>query len=114
MPKFKIRHITKYVYEGSVRDSANQIMLYPVQDEYQEVVQQNIFITGSPQVDVHIDYFNNKVGTFTQSKPHLELTIDSQLSVATSPRIMPDDSTAVEEQWKVLRELKHSADYIDF
>jgi len=27
------------------------------------------------------------LGTFTQSKPHLELTIDSQLSVVTSPRI---------------------------
>src|SRR6187549_1793983 len=114
MPKFKIRHITKYVYEGSVRDSANQIMLYPIQDEHQEVAQQNILITGSPQVDIHVDYFNNKVGTFTQSKPHLELTIDSQLSVVTTPRVMPDDSNPVAEQWKQLKELKFTAEYIDF
>ncbi|HEY5825015.1 MAG TPA: transglutaminase family protein [Cyclobacteriaceae bacterium] len=114
MPKFKIRHITRYVYEGSVRDSANQIMLYPIQDEYQEVAQQNILITGSPQVDIHVDYFNNKVGTFTQSKPHLELTIDSQVVVVTLPKGMPDDNKSVEEQWRALEELKYSSEFIDF
>ncbi len=114
MPKFKIRHITKYVYEGSVRDSANQIMLYPVQDSHQNIIQQTIQITGSPQVDVHLDYFNNQVGTFTQSKPHRELTIDSQVVVSTTPKGMPDDHQATEEQWKLLKELKFDAGFIDF
>ncbi len=48
MSKFKIRHITKYTYEDTVRDSANQIMLYPLKDQYQEVLQQQIVITGNP------------------------------------------------------------------
>lgn len=114
MPKFKIRHITRYVYEGSVRDSANQIMLYPLQDEHQEVVQQNILITGSPQVDLHLDYFQNQVGTFTQSKPHRELTIDSQVVVVTRTKTMPDDAQPAEEQWRLLRALKYQAGFIDF
>ena len=47
MSKFKIRHITKYTYEVPVRDSANQIMLYPIQDESQEVLQSQIVISHS-------------------------------------------------------------------
>jgi transglutaminase-like putative cysteine protease len=114
MPKFKIRHITKYVYEGSVRDSANQIMLYPIQDEHQDVLLHTVLITGSPQVDIHLDYFNNKVGTFTQSKPHVELTIDSQLVVTTLPKPMPVDNHPIDEQWRALKELKHQFEFIDF
>ena len=37
MPRFIIHHVTKYTYPEPVRDSANQIMLFPIKDEYQEV-----------------------------------------------------------------------------
>jgi transglutaminase-like putative cysteine protease len=114
MPKFKIRHVTRYVYEGSVRDSANQIMLYPIQDEYQKVTQQTILITGSPQVDIHQDFFGNHVGTFTQSSPHTELTIDSQLMVTTFSKPMPSETHSIEEQWNELANLKYQREFIDF
>ena len=65
MPEFKIQHITKYTYDGPVRDSANQIILYPIQDEFQEVVRHDIKISGDPFVDVFVDYYGNEVGTFT-------------------------------------------------
>ena len=45
MSKFKIRHKTTYSYETTVRDSANQIMLYPIKDAYQEVLQHDLLIT---------------------------------------------------------------------
>jgi hypothetical protein len=48
MPRFNIHHITKYTYEGPVRDSANQIILFPIKDEYQEVLHQELTITGEP------------------------------------------------------------------
>lgn len=114
MSKFKIRHITKYTYETAVRDSANQIMLYPIKDAHQEVLQHSILITGNPAVDVYLDTFGNQVGTFTQARPHQELVIDSKLLVETFPHKMPDDSTPQELQWLELDTLRHQLEFIDF
>ena len=83
MSKFKIRHITKYTYEDTVRDSANQVMLYPIRDNYQDVLKHSITLSGNSVIHVHQDYFGNEVGTFTQAQPHHELVIDSQLMVNT-------------------------------
>src|SRR5688572_29677919 len=99
MSKFKIRHITKYTYEDTVRDSANQIMLFPLKDQYQEVLQQQIVITGNPNVSIHRDYYGNEVGTFTRAQPHKELDIDSKLVVETTHRPVPDDTVDQELQW---------------
>ena len=114
MSTFKIRHITKYTYEEAVRDSANQIMLYPIQDEYQEVLQHTFQISGNPQVNIHEDYFGNKVGTFTHAHPHDQLSIDSGLVVVTKSRPMPEDSEIAEKQWMVLRPLTHQLGFIDY
>jgi len=114
MSKFKIRHITKYEYENPVRDSANQIMLYPIKDALQEVIQQNISITGNPVVDGYFDPFGNQVGTFTQAKPHKELIIDSKLIVETFVHRMPDDTTPPDLQWLELVTLKQQVEFIDF
>jgi len=114
MSKFKIRHITKYTYEVPVRDSANQIMLYPIQDEFQEVLQSQIVITGDPQVEMHRDYFGNQVGTFTHASPHQELIIDVRLVVETKPINFSSNNKKVDEQWAELRQLRYQADLIDF
>jgi transglutaminase-like putative cysteine protease len=97
-----------------VRDSANQIMLYPPVDQYQEVVHHTIKITSDPSVSIHTDYFGNRVGTFTHAQPHKELSIDSQLVVITQKRPIPDDSINSEEQWSQLVNLKHQVEFIDF
>jgi len=98
----------------SVRDSANQIMLYPLKDDFQEVVDHTISITGNPVVDVHIDYFGNEVGTFTHTQPHQELIIDSRLVVMTHSRLMPDNTAEPAEQWQALAALRTDPKYIDF
>ena len=77
MPEIEIKHVTRYIYDSPVRDSANQIILYPINDEYQEVLKQDITITGNPPVDTHIDYYGNEVGSFTYIVPHMEMTISS-------------------------------------
>lgn len=114
MSKFKIRHITKYTYEDTVRDSANQIMLYPFQDAYQEVQQHQIIISGNPVVNVHRDYYGNEVGTFTRAQPHKELDIDSRLVVETTHRPAPEDTIDPEIQWKEFENLKYQIAFIDF
>jgi transglutaminase-like putative cysteine protease len=114
MSKFKIRHITKYSYEDTVRDSANQIMLYPLKDNYQQVLQHKVNITANPVVNIHKDYYGNDVGTFTHAHPHKELDIDSKLLVTTTHRPPPDDLNDQEVQWKELENLKNKIEFIDF
>lgn len=114
MPEFKIQHITKYTYEGLVRDSANQIILYPIQDEYQDVLKQEIKITGDPVVDTYIDYYGNKVGSFTHRDPHSQLIINSQLWVTTRQRPLPINDIFPGQQWKDYERLRYIVPYIDF
>lgn len=113
MPKFKIKHITKYTYDSMVRDSANQIMLYPIEDEYQEVILQQLSVTGSPSIEIHSDIFENKVGTFTHSKPHSELVINLNLEVVTIPRKLPEETMGTTEQWAELKTIRNQFPFID-
>jgi transglutaminase-like putative cysteine protease len=114
MPKFKIQHITTYNYEVPVRDSANQIMLYPFNDERQEVIIHELFITGSPMVETHLDVFGNKVGTFTHSQPHSELVINSNLEVITSALPLPSRDRNAGDQWDQLAKTRLQFPFIDF
>lgn len=114
MSKFKIRHITAYQYEDTVRDSANQIMLYPIEDDFQQIQQHTIAVSGLPKLSIHKDYFGNRVGTFTHAHPHQNLRIDSQLQVTTVTRLLPEINQSIEEQWNELERLKYSLGIIDF
>jgi len=114
MPDFRIEHITRYTYPSPVRDSANQIILYPIRDEYQEVIRQELHISGDPVVDTFIDYYGNEVGTFTYSQQHTSLTISSKLSVTTRQRPLPGNDIFPEQQWEDLKRLSQMVPYIDF
>lgn len=114
MSEFHIRHITRYTYEDMVRDSANQIMLYPLTDDFQEVGKHSLSITGHPLVNIHQDYYGNKVGTFTHAQPHRELVIDSLLTVSIKSRLLPVDTKDYALQWKELDSLRAHLDFIDF
>jgi transglutaminase-like putative cysteine protease len=114
MARFKIQHTTKYTYEVPVRDSANQIMLYPISDDYQEIVTHSISVTGNPVIEIHRDIFDNKIGTFTHAHPHQELIINSRLEVITTSKAIPEDTLRAEEQWKALGLVRYQIPYIDF
>ncbi len=102
MPTFFIQHITQYQYTQYAQYSANRILLYPVQDAFQEVLVHELNITANPQISVHKDYYGNDVGTFTLIEPHLTLTIDSSLKIQTYKRQNPIDKLTSAEQWKIL------------
>ncbi|MBC7890289.1 MAG: transglutaminase family protein [Ferruginibacter sp.] len=114
MPRFFIHHVTKYTYPEPVRDSANQIMLYPVKDENQEVQSQRITITGEPFVEQFRDYYGNEVGSFMHISPHTQLRIDSNMVVITKPIKFPTDEIAIEQQWDHLIQIGNVVPYIDF
>ena len=114
MPRFVIHHVTKYTYPEPVRDSANQVMLYPIKDAHQSLQSQHITITGQPSLEIYKDYYGNEVGSFTNVAPHTELRIDSTISVTTTPIAWPIDDTPTSQQWSHLQEIKYIVPFIDF
>ncbi|MES2778557.1 MAG: transglutaminase N-terminal domain-containing protein, partial [Bacteroidota bacterium] len=114
MSTFYIQHCTRYRYANAASYSANQIMLYPISDEWQQVIEHHVHVTGDPVVSVHRDYFGNEVGTFTLIEPHLELLIDSRLVVDTKPRIKPKITQSTQEQWIELVRMAATLPYADF
>ena len=114
MPRFVIHHVTKYTYQEPVRDSANQIMLYPIKDSQQSIQNQRITITGEPMLEIYKDYYGNEAGSFTNVAPHTELRIDSTVSVITTPIVWPNDEVPTEQQWQHLQEIKYIVPFIDF
>jgi transglutaminase-like putative cysteine protease len=102
MPRFTIQHLTQYQYKLYAQYSANRLMLYPLVDDFQKIIRQEIFITGNPIVSTYQDYYGNEVGTFTLIEPHLTLTIDSHIEVETRTRTLPIDTLSVHEAWQHL------------
>ncbi|HMH33811.1 MAG TPA: transglutaminase family protein [Puia sp.] len=114
MPRFTIHHVTKYNYDAPVRDSANQIVLFPIRDEYQNVLKQELVITGDPELDIFKDYYGNEVGSFMNAEPHYELLIDSKVQVETKFKDLPQDLEPKEKQWALLQTIRFQLPYIDF
>lgn len=114
MPIFYIQHTTRYSYPQAARYSANQVILYPIKDEWQEVISHELHVTGDPAISIHRDYFGNEVGTFTLIEPHHELLIDSRLTVKTRPRIKPQITQSTQEQWQELNSRAAILPYGDF
>jgi len=114
MPKFHITHITRYLYQEPINNSANQIMLYPIEDGHQEVVSQHLKITDDPFVETYKDYYDNRVGTFTNPGMHSALIIDSAIEVITHSHQLPEDLTSQKEQWDLLQQFRYQLPYINF
>jgi transglutaminase-like putative cysteine protease len=114
MPRFIIHHVTKYTYEAPVRDSANQVMLFPVKDNYQEVLKQDLVVTGEPLIDIYKDYYGNEIGAFMYTAQHTEMVIDSTIEVITKSRLLPEENANNEAQWDHLQGIRYDILYIDF
>lgn len=114
MPRFTVKHLTRYNYTVPVRDNANQIMLYPVRDVNQAVLRHVIRITNEPNVLVYKDYYGNDIGVFTQASPHQLLSIESELIVITTATPLPVNKLNSEDQWSMLGTYNKEIQFIDF
>lgn len=81
MATFHIVHTTTYQYNWPIKESINEIRLFPHDFENQEVLQFELLITNNPHVDISTDYYGNKVGNFNSLEPHKELVIEARSSV---------------------------------
>ncbi|RFM25969.1 transglutaminase family protein [Deminuibacter soli] len=83
MPVFKIHHITRYEYDRPVKESVNDIRIYPYQGPDQEVLLHELNITTHPEIQTHIDYWGNKNGVFNVLQQHTQLIIENRLLIRT-------------------------------
>jgi transglutaminase-like putative cysteine protease len=99
MAVFKIVHLTKYQYNYPIKESINEIRLFPHHFENQEVLQYQLLITHNPDVDISEDYYGNRVGNFNVLDAHTEMTIESRMLVRVnhSLKIPEIDATSVED-----------------
>jgi DNA-directed RNA polymerase subunit N (RpoN/RPB10) len=81
MAVFKIVHITKYQYNWPIKESINEIRLFPHHFENQDVLQYQLLITNNPEVITTEDYHGNRVGNFNTLEAHTEMTIESRMLV---------------------------------
>ena len=83
MPVFNIHHITKYEYDRPIKESVNEIRIYPFADITQETLDHQINITGQPDVFIIQDYWGNQSGMFNLIPSHKEMLIESKLILRT-------------------------------
>lgn len=89
MPVFNIHHITKYEYDRPVKESVNEIRIYPFACKEQETLYHQVNITHHPDVLVVNDYWGNAIGMFNLMPSHKELVIESKLIVRTLGLTVP-------------------------
>jgi transglutaminase-like putative cysteine protease len=92
MPLFKIHHITLYKYDRPVKENINQVKIFPIEDDSQQVKEFDLTVTADPTVHILEDFFGNKVGDFNVHLPHTELSIDCRMTVQTANKNMVHDS----------------------
>ncbi len=114
MARYKINHITRYTYSHPVIDSVNQIMLYPLEDEWQKVISHSIKVSGNPQIENFTDYFGNTRGIFTLLQPHQHLNIQSESEIETREIAEPEDTETPEAQWQALTTLQDDYTFMDY
>lgn len=83
MPVFNIHHITKYEYDRPVKESVNEIKIYPYACQQQEALYHQINISNNPEILIVQDYWGNRTGMFNLMPSHQELVIESKLIVRT-------------------------------
>lgn len=115
MPIFKIHHVTHYQYDRPVRESANQIKIFPLQHYNQELRRHDLKITSHADVHLFTDFWGNQTGFFMLNSPHEELVIDSQLVVFTSKQQFDPFENAAAANWQLIEKaVAENLRFLDF
>ena len=97
MAVFKIVHITKYEYSWPIKESINEIRLFPHHFDNQDVLQFQLLVSNSPNVEISRDYYGNRVGNFNTLDSHKEMILESRMLIRVnhSLKIPEIDTTTI-------------------
>ena len=80
-----ISHLTRYTYEGPVKDSFNEARLQPINDPLQWCREFNFRIDPETPVRDYPDFYTNCVHYFDVPQPHESLEVEAISTVETRP-----------------------------
>jgi len=80
-----VRHLTRYVYDGEVLESYNDVRLRPVSDPLQRCAEHTLKVAPASEIKTHFDFYQNRVDHFELHIPHTSLQIESLAKVETRP-----------------------------
>ena len=80
-----ISHLTRYLYEGPVKDSFNEARLQPVSDSLQQCREFRFRINPDSPVRDYPDFYSNCVHYFDVPQAHESLEVEAVSLVQTLP-----------------------------
>ncbi len=111
---FRIKHVTRYIYERPASRSRNNVRLTPIEAPDQKRVAFSLDVTPDAAISEYQDYFGNLTHSIYIEQPHTELVISTTSLVdrivqtpQPSPRIsirkyLADDSTRMKQHEEFL------------
>jgi transglutaminase-like putative cysteine protease len=111
---FRIKHVTRYVYEKPACRSHNEVRLAPIDAPDQKRVAFSLEVTPSAAISEYRDSFGNLVHSIDVQPPHTELVISSasvvdRVALPAQPSIpitvgdyLADDSARMKEHGEFL------------
>ena len=110
--ELSVHHVTTFEYEGTVRDSVNEVRLRPRTDALQSTVDFRLITEPASEPRSFQDCFGNVVHTFDIPEPHNRLVITASSRVITQPLDLPEN-LVLPDPYRPLR-LEDAGDLIDF
>ena len=111
--RYRVRHLTRYVYGGEVVHSHQLLRLRPRPMPHQTTLSHAVTVTPQPAVSVDgHDAFGNPVTRLQIDRPHESLSVDAQMEVEVRAR--PDRTAAKSEPWDAVAEsLRYAASTLE-
>jgi transglutaminase-like putative cysteine protease len=106
-----ISHLTRYLYDGMVKDSFNEARLQPITDTLQECQQFHLRIDPDSPIRDYPDFYGNCVHYFDVPLPHDLLEVEALSLVQTHP----DHRGSIPHQGQLsLEDSSIQEEYFDF
>jgi len=81
----RVRHLTRFHYDGPVLDSYNDARLCPVSDPLQRCASYTLRLDPEVPVHTHHDFYLNRVDHFELHVPHDRLEVEANSLIQTRP-----------------------------
>lgn len=107
--KYKVTHITDYIYEFPATLCHNLMFQIPPELSFQKVVEYSCEISPRPSSELErVDFFGNKYLYFSVERPHKNLNVKSKSVVELSTPEWISIKPAMTMAWEKVVELLHS------
>ncbi len=107
---YRIRHLTRYVYNAAVHESLTEVRMHPRTEGRQRCLDYQLAVTPKARVHVYRDFLGNSVHHFGVPAPHSELKIMAESVVEMKD--FPDIPDALDRRaWAELDEEVKRGDY---